>query len=126
MLTGECQSNFAVAIADLPVFVEQAMKISHDAVLEATGESRRSGVQWTIRPIAQWRETMAELGIDVPEDRPRPPQDIEEQANTYPNGVLVIATVQIDPDVSSYPPPAKPSRAERRARARENGRVIRG
>lgn len=111
-LTGECQSNFAVAIADLPVFVEQAMKISHDAVIAATGASRRSGVQWTIRPIAQWRETMAELGIDVPADRPRPPQDIEVQAGTYPDGVLVVATVQIDPDLSSAPPPRGPNRAE--------------
>ena len=109
-LTGECHSTFAVAISALPIYIEQAKKLSHDSVIAAAGASRTSGVQWTIVPLSQWRETLADLGIDVPEDRPKPPNDIEVQAETYPLGMLVVATVQVDAAMSPRPM----NRAERR------------
>lgn len=93
------ESTFAVAIEDFPLFVAQARQISHDRVIATSGRARRSGVTWTHRPLSEWREAMAELGIHVDPNRVKPRSDLENQAARFPLGVLVIATVEVDPDV---------------------------
>lgn len=94
------ESSFAIAMTTLPVHIDQAKKISHDNVIRAAGPARRSGVEWQVAPLARWRDALAELGIPVPADRVKGPNDLELLAELYPAGALVVATVEIDPSVN--------------------------
>lgn len=100
------ESTFAVAETTFFFHVEAAKKLSHDAVIKSTGAARRSGVEWTIAPIAEWRETLAEIGIHVADNRVKAPNDVENLARRYPNGLLVIATVEVDPGIDAHKNPA--------------------
>lgn len=93
------ESSFGVAMMDFPPFVAAARQISHDTVIASTGRARRSGVTWTHRPLREWHEAVTDLGIYVDPNRVKPDHDLENQAARYPDGVLVIATVEVDPAV---------------------------
>lgn len=93
------ESSFAIAMTTLPVHIDQAKKISHDAVILAAGPARTSGVTWTVAPMAEWRSALDELGIPVPADRVKGPDDLELLAARYPLGALVVATVEVNPEI---------------------------
>lgn len=93
------ESAFGVAMLDEPLCLEMARQAGHDMVIANTGRARRSGVVWTYRPLKDWHAVIASLGIEVPEDRVKPPNDLEVLAARWPDGVLVLATVEVDPDV---------------------------
>lgn len=93
------ESTFAVAESSWLIHVANAKKLTHDEVIARTGAARRSGVEWTIAPVAEWRETLDSLGIHVDPNRLRLPNDVEFLAARYPLGVLVVASVEVDPDV---------------------------
>lgn len=90
------ESAFAVAINSHPLSVEEAKQISHDTVISNTGEARCSGVSWTICDVSLWREALNELEIVVDHNRHLTLTDIEMSALQHPDGLLVIATVEVE------------------------------
>lgn len=99
-MTAVYESAFAVALNDHPIDLAMARQVSHDQVIANTGRARRSGVSWTERPVVEWRATLEELGIPIDPNRPKVETDVEVLAERFPAGVLVLATVLVDPEVT--------------------------
>lgn len=93
------ESCFAVAVNEHPLSVLDARRKSHDAVIASTGRARLSGVTWTTFPLGEWREALRWLGIEIDESRVKPPGDVEVLALAHPEGLLVAATVMVDPRI---------------------------
>ena len=95
------ESAFAVAINTDPRSISSARRISHDNVLKNTGSARRSGVQWTHYPAADGPAQLAEEGLVLPDD-------VRMLCDRFPQGVLILATVEVDPNVPSPGQPGMP------------------
>lgn len=85
------ESAFSVAVTSLPEHIESAKKMSHDTVIANTGDDRLSGVTWSFHPPLAVLAGVADLG-----DITLPPE-ILGICMLYPDGVLVVATVEVRP-----------------------------
>jgi hypothetical protein len=86
------ESAFAVAIADEPVSIALARQQSHDQVIVNAGPARRSGVRWSDwRPASEAQKQLAADGCDV-----TLPDEAAQVIQLFPDGVLVMATVEIE------------------------------
>lgn len=87
------ESAFSVAVNALEGSVALARQQCHDQVIANTGRARRSGVTWShYAPASRAQEQITEEGSDIVL-----PLDAQLVCLTVPDGVLVIATVEVDP-----------------------------
>lgn len=87
------ESAFAIAKDDYPSAVAEARQISHDTIIRNTGRARLSGVEWRHFPSSSAVADIAALGLDVM-------PEVRLLCDLFPSGVLVMATVEIDPDLA--------------------------
>lgn len=89
------ESAFAIAVNDHPLSLASARQQSHDQVIANTGPARRSGVTWYHAPVATAARDLAATSDIIL------PPEVLAVMDRFPGGVLVLATVEVDPEVPS-------------------------
>lgn len=86
------ESAFAVAVTDHPLSLAGARQQSHDQVIANAGVDRRSGVRWSYwKPASEAQALLAADGCDIVL-----PADAAFACALFPEGVLVVATVEVE------------------------------
>lgn len=78
------ESSFAVALDGTAESLENAKKLSHDTVIANTGDTRRSGVRWTLWGTTNAVENLTAQGIELD-------TEVRELCRVFPHRTLVMA-----------------------------------
>jgi hypothetical protein len=86
---GDGDIALAISAAASPAKQDEAMRVSHDFVIEQTGDRRAGPVQWVVLPRDEGLAKLAEIGVE-------PKQGLRDFLAASETSIVVVALAATD------------------------------